>query len=147
MDPMKTGNVQYARRLLSSPGKKDGLYWPAADGEPESPLGPLVANARAQGYRARAGAAPQPYYGYVFHILTAQGKDAPGGPRDYVLNGRMIGGFGLVAAPAARGRSGIMTFIVNQDGVVRQKDLGEKTSTAAAALTAYNPDASWSIVQ
>lgn len=133
---------QYARRILSSEGKQDGLYWPTADDEPESPLGPLVANARAEGY-AKRKTGPEPYHGYLFRVLTKQGKDAPGGAQDYVVNGRMIGGFGLVAAPAAYGNSGVMTFIVNQDGKVFQKDLGPDSGRIAAQMTAYNPDESW----
>lgn len=136
---------QYARRLLSNEGKTDGLYWPTAEGEAESPLGPLVAEARAEGYRKRHGG-PTPYHGYLFRVLTKQGKDAPGGARDYVVGGRMIGGFGLVAAPADYGNSGIMTFIVDQDGNVFQKDLGEDTDEIAADMTTFNPDASWRLV-
>jgi hypothetical protein len=136
--------VQYARKLLSDEGKKGGLYWPTAEGEDESPLGPLVANARAQGYRRAANSsAPAPYHGYVFKILTGQGKEAPGGARDYIVNGRMIGGFGLVAAPAEYGNSGVMTFIVDQDGNVLQKDLGPDSAQIAAAMTEFNPDATW----
>jgi DUF2950 family protein len=137
---------QYAQRLLSSDGKQDGLFWPTAGSEPESPLGPLVAEARAEGYRARADA-PQPYHGYLFRILTSQGKDAAGGPRDYVVGGRMIGGFGLVAAPAQYANSGVMTFIVNQDGVVFEKDIGPDTSDLAASMRNFNPDSSWKKVE
>ena len=134
--------VQYARKLVSSDGKKDGLSWPAAEGEPESPFGPLVAQARAEGYAARSGR-PEPYHGYLFKILTAQGKDAAGGAMDYVVAGRMIGGFGLVAAPAEYGNSGVMTLIVNHDGIVFQKDLGPETSRIAAEMTVFNPDSGW----
>jgi hypothetical protein len=140
--------VQYARKLLSEEGKKDGLYWPTAEGEDESPLGPLVANARAQGYRRAANSsAPAPYHGYVFMILAGQGKEAPGGARDYIVNGRMIGGFGLVAAPAEYGNSGVMTFIVDQDGNVLQKDLGPDSAQIASAMTEFNPDATWTTVK
>lgn len=139
--------VQYARKLLSSEGQKDGLYWPAQDGEIQSPMGPLVANARAQGYRRTAGtSAAPPYHGYVFKILTGQGNHATGGAINYVLNGRMIGGFALVAAPAEYGNSGVMTFIVNQDGVVFEKDFGPDTSRAAATMTVFDPDSTWSKV-
>ncbi len=139
----RDGNgVQYAHKLLSSEGKKDGLFWPTADGEPESPFGPLIAEARAEGYRRKADG-PTPYHGYLFKVLTAQGKDAPGGARDYVIGGRMIGGFGLVAAPAEYGNSGVMTFIVDHDGVVFQKDLGRDTSRIAAAMKRFNPDSTW----
>jgi Protein of unknown function (DUF2950) len=136
--------VQYARKLLSDEGKRDGLYWPTVEGEDESPLGPLVANARAEGYRRAANSnAPAPYHGYVFKILARQGKDAPGGDRDYIVNGRMIGGFGLVAAPAEYGNSGVMTFIVDQDGDVLQKDLGSDSAQITAAMTEFNPDVTW----
>ncbi len=142
----RDGNgVQYAHKLLSSEGRKDGLYWPTAEGEPESPFGPLIAEARAEGYRRKTDG-PTPYHGYLFRVLTAQGKDAQGGPRDYVIGGRMIGGFGLVAAPAEYGNSGVMTFIVDHDGVVFQKDLGEDTSRKAAAMSVFNPDGTWTKV-
>lgn len=137
--------VQYARRLLSSDGKMDGLYWPTAEGEPESPLGPLVAEARAEGYKARQGG-PTPYHGYFFRVLTGQGKDAAGGARDYIVHERMIGGFGLIAVPAEYGNSGVMTFIVNQDGVVYQQDLGPRTGAIASGITTFDPDTSWSQV-
>ncbi len=133
---------QYARRLLSSEGKTDGLYWPTAEGEPESPFGPLVAEARAEGYKRREGG-PTPYHGYLFRILSRQGGDAAGGAQDYVVGGRMIGGFALIATPAEYGNSGVMTFIVNHDGAVFQKDLGPETSRLAANVTAFNPDATW----
>lgn len=134
--------VQYARRLLSSDGKADGLYWPTEEGEPESPLGPLVADARAEGYSARKER-PTPYHGYVFRVLTAQGKDASGGARDFVVGGRMIGGFALVAIPAIYGASGIMTFIVNQDGVVYQRDLGPDTAHIAGRMATFDPHPPW----
>ncbi len=137
--------VQYARRLLSSKGRMDGLYWPTNEGEPESPLGPLVAEARAEGYRpSKSG--PAPYHGYVFRVLAGQGKDARGGARDYIVHNRMIGGFGLMAVPAEYANSGVMTFIVNQDGVVYQKDLGPKTASIASGISSFNPDMSWTEV-
>lgn len=136
---------QYAQRLLSSEGKRDGLYWPAAENEPPSPFGPLIAEAQSVGYRKQADS-PQPYHGYLFRILTSQGKDATGGARDYVVGGRMIGGFGLIATPAEYGNSGVKTFLVNQDGVVFEKDLGPETSSLAAAVTSFNPDAGWTKV-
>lgn len=139
--------AQYARRLLSSDGKKDGLYWPVADGEPDSPLGPLVAEARAEGYKGRGDGQPRPYHGYLFRILTEQGKNASGGVRNYIVGGRMIGGFGLIAAPAEYGSSGVMTFIVNHDGVIFQKDLGADTAAVAARMKVFNPDKSWKIVK
>lgn len=133
---------QYARRLLSREGRRDGLYWPTADGEVESPLGPLVAEARAEGYRRGKGG-PTPYHGYLFRVLTAQGKDAAGGARDYIVHGRMIGGFALIARPAEYGSSGVKTFIVNQDGQVFEKDLGERTSRLADRMTVFNPGEGW----
>jgi hypothetical protein len=134
--------VQYAQRLLSSEGKQDGLYWPTAESAPESPFGPLIAEAHAEGYR-KTSDSPQPYHGYLFRVLTAQGANAAGGERDYVVNGRMLGGFGLIAVPAEYGSSGVKTFIVNQDGVVFEKDLGEETADEAAAIKSFDPDASW----
>lgn len=137
--------VQYARKILSTEGKADGLYWPTAEGESESPFGPLVAEARAEGYVKHSGH-PTPYHGYVFRILTSQGGKAAGGARDYIIDGRMIGGFGLVAAPAEYGNSGVMTFIVNHDGDVYQKDLGSDTARIAAQMKSFNPDSSWTKV-
>jgi hypothetical protein len=133
----------YAQSLRSSPGKQDGLYWEAADGD-ESPLGPLIASATAEGYRVPEGDAPRiPYHGYFFRVLTRQGKHGPGGARNYVLEGEMVGGFALVAWPADHGSSGVMTFLVADQGVVFQKNLGEGTSAAVEAMTAYDPDPSW----
>src|SRR5262249_47250798 len=120
-DPDGDALLQYARKFTSRPGKRDGLYWPTKPGEPPSPLGPLVAGARGEGYSKRS-AAPVPYWGYYYRILTAQGKDAPGGAYSYLAHGQMMGGFALVAYPATYGVSGVMTFMVNQDGVVYEKD-------------------------
>src|SRR5215470_9653299 len=139
----RTGLLEYAQRLESTRGKRDGLYWEAKPGEQESPLGPLVARARAAGYPLPPSGRPAPYHGYFYRILFAQGPEAPGGAYDFVVKGHMIGGFALVAYPAQYGASGIMTFIVSQDGVVYQKDLGPKTVAAANAIKAYNPDATW----
>jgi len=140
------GLREYAAKFLSRPGKKDGLYWPTSASEPPSPLGPLVGRAAAEGYKGKQGT-QAPLHGYYYRLLTAQGKDAPGGARTYMAHGRLIGGFGVVAYPAVYGNSGIMSFIVNQDGVVYQKDLGPDTASAARAITAYNPDATWSAVK
>ena len=137
--------VQYAQRLLSSEGKQDGLYWPTAENAPESPFGPLIAEARAEGYR-KTSDSPQPYHGYLFRVLTAQGKNAADGERDFVVNGRMLGGFGLIAVPAEYGNSGVKTFIVNQDGVVFEKVLGEETAEQAGTIKSFDPDASWAKV-
>ena len=139
---------EYARRFLSDDGKKNGLYWPTAEGEMPSPLGPFVAAAVEQGYSAaapKAGDEPRPYHGYCYHMLTAQGPGAKGGAMDYIVNGRMIGGFAAVAYPADYGNSGIMTFIVNQDGVVYQKDLGDDTEKMAKAMQSFDP-AGWQAV-
>ena len=137
LDPMKTGTPTYARRLLSSPGKKDGLYWEAAPGQPQSPLGPAVAKAQAD------GSAPGGHYGYNFRLLYAQGPAAPGGAQDYVVNGRMIGGFAAVAWPARYGVTGVMTFIVSHSGDVYQRDLGPETAQRAAAMVTFNPEKGW----
>jgi hypothetical protein len=135
---------EYAARFSSSKGRHDGLYWKTRAGEPFSPLGPFVAQATSEGYGRTNPRAP--YHGYYFRLLTAQGENAPGGARSYAVNGGLIGGFALVAYPARYGSSGIKTFIVNHDGVVYEKDLGANTSAAAKAITAYNPDASWTAV-
>jgi hypothetical protein len=139
----RTGLLEYAQRLDSTRGKRDGLYWETKPGEPESPLGPLVARARARGYPLPPRGGPAPYHGYFYRILFAQGAGAPGGAFEFVVKGHMIGGFALVAYPAVYGASGIMTFIVNQDGVVYQKDLGPKTGQVANTINAYNPDSTW----
>jgi len=133
----------YAQRIVSSPGKKDGLYWPSDSND--SPLGQLAADASAEGYKA--GSEPQPYHGYYYRILTQQGASAPGGALNYVVKGKMIGGFALVAYPADYGNSGVMTFIVNHAGTVYQKDLGLKTAAIAKAMKIYNPDSSWQKAQ
>jgi hypothetical protein len=131
----------YAQRIISSPNKKDGLYWPSAAGEPQSPLGEAVATATLRGYRV--GRAPIPFNGYYFKILTQQGPTAPGGELDYIIRGKMIGGFALVAYPAEYGNSGVMTFVVNHDGDVFEKDLGARTPVIASRMTEYNPDRTW----
>jgi DUF2950 family protein len=135
------GLPEYAQKLVSTPGKHDGLYWDAKEGEPPSPLGPLGEQARREGYgKGKGGGA---YHGYRYRILTGQGKDAPGGVYHYVVKGRMIGGFGLVAWPARWGASGVMTFICNHGGVVYEKNLGPQTAAAAEAMTRFNPDSTW----
>lgn len=138
------GLLTYAMKFRSDEGQKNGLYWPTKEGEALSPLGVLVANARAEGYsRKTSGGTPTPYHGYFYRILTTQGPDAPGGAYDYIVNGKMIGGFALVAYPAQYGVSGVMTFIVNHEGVVYQKDLGTDTENTARAMQPYNPDNTW----
>jgi hypothetical protein len=137
----KSGMSVYAQRIISSPGNKDGLYWPAAEGQPDSPLGETIAAATARGYRIGGGRAP--YHGYYYKVLTRQGPTAPGGTLDYVVRGSMIGGFALVAYPAEYGNSGVMTFLVNHKGDVFEKDLGPGTAKIASAMTAFNPDHTW----
>lgn len=132
------GVLAYARKFESRPGARDGLYWATGEGEAPSPLGPLMAQARAAGAKKGEG-----YHGYRYKILTAQGKDAAGGAVDYVLKGRMSGGFALVAWPVKYGETGVMTFIVNHDGVVYEKDLGRGSGQAAANMLRFNPDPSW----
>jgi hypothetical protein len=173
------GVAEYAQRFMSSPGRRDGLYWDTAEGEKPSPLGVLVASARAEGYGTngqsdeqssvdlqhinlvnvrqvdqshdRNGSSPMrsrnPYHGYYFKILTRQGPLAGGGPYDYVINGNMIAGFALVAFPDKWGSSGVMTFVVNQQGRVYQTNLGPETASIAGAIDEYNPDSSWTLVQ
>jgi hypothetical protein len=143
----QSGTAEYAQHLLSTPGKKDGLYWPTAEGEPESPLGPLVADAHAAGYRRGTKEGSTPYRGYFFKVLTSQGPNAPGGAADYIVNGEMIGGFGLIAWPARYGDSGVMTFIVNHEGVVYQKDFGPQTAKRAAAIGSFDPGPGWQKAQ
>ncbi len=139
---------QYARRLMSREGQKDGLYWPAGDDEEQSPMGPLVAKAQAEGYRASSkDATPPSYHGYVYRLLYAQGRQAADGARDYIVNDRMIGGFALIASPAAYGNSGVMTFIVNQDGDVYEQDLGLRTESVAAGIKLFDPDSNWRKVE
>lgn len=138
------GVAEYAQKMTSTPGQQDGLFWEAQPGEADSPLGPLMAEAQAQGYVL--GGKPQqptPFHGYYFHILTRQGPAAPGGKYDYIINGNMIAGFGLVAFPASYGASGVMSFIVNHQGKIYQKDLGPKTAEIAKAIKEFNPDTSW----
>ena len=151
-DTSKDGLAVYAQRFISTPGERDGLYWEVPPGGTPSPLGSLVAEARAEGYtpgEAKAGEAAKrsPYHGYFFKILKAQGPHAPGAAFDYVINGNMIAGFALIAYPARWGSSGVMTFIVNQQGRVYEKNLGPQTAELAAAITAYDPDPTWKLVE
>jgi hypothetical protein len=138
----------FAQRIASSPGKQDGLYWPAARGQKRSPLGDLVAQAAAEGRALNtAPSAPQPFHGYAFKILTGQGAGAAGGAKSYLMSGEMTAGFALVAWPVQYDATGVMTFVVNQDGVVYQKDLGPSTAATASAMTVYDPDAGWEVAQ
>ncbi len=138
------GVSEYAQKLQSSPGKFDGLYWEADNGQPQSPLGPLFAEAKAEGYKLKgATGKPVPYHGYYYRILTRQGRNVPGGKYDYIINGNMIAGFGLVAFPAQYGSSGIMTFVTNHQGKTFQKNLGPKTDQIAKTMKEFNPDSKW----
>jgi Protein of unknown function (DUF2950) len=134
---------EYAQKFISDSGKKNGLYWKTSEGEKPSPLGPLVVQAKEKGYKKEHADVPVPYNGYYYRILKAQGKHASDGAHDYMVHGRMIGGFAVVAYPATYGNSGVMTFIVNYDGVVYQKNLGKNTEKAAKAMKIYDPDTSW----
>lgn len=136
----------FAQKVRSSEGKQDGLYWPTKAGEKRSPLGDLAAQAEAEGYTPAKASEIKPFRGYFYRILTKQGKDAPGGAKDYIVNGQMTGGFALIAFPAEYGNSGIMSFIVNKDGVVLERDLGPDTLKIAGAVAEYNPDKEWGIV-
>ena len=144
--PRSQGIPAFARRILSTPGQRDGLYWEAAPGQPESPLGPLVAEA-SPGYSRTPGTSPQPYHGYYFRIVEGQGPSAPGGATEYVLNGRMVGGFGVIAWPARYNVSGIMTFIVSHHGVVYQANLGPNTDALARGIRVYDPGPDWQPVE
>jgi len=136
-------HTEYAQKIFSDEGQHNGLYWKVAEGEPSSPIGPLVASAVAQGYAESRDGAPTPYRGYYYHILARQGKNAPGGGKSYIVNGKMTGGFAFVAYPAEYRSSGVMTFIAGVDGVVYQKDLGKNTEVLAKGMKEYNPDSGW----
>lgn len=139
--------LEFAQRLVSSEGRRDGLYWPPMKGEELSPFGPLAAYAQAEGYKGSTAEKVEPFHGYFLKILTRQGKHAPGGKHDYLINGNMVAGFALVAWPAQWQESGVMTFIVNHQGRVFQKNLGAKTSDIASRMKAYDPDDTWSPVR
>jgi hypothetical protein len=137
---------EFAVKFISDAGKQNGLYWESPEGQPKSPLGPLAAFATNEGYSLKPDS-HVPFHGYYFHILTRQGANVPGGPKDYVVDGKMTGGFAFVAYPAEYRNSGVMTFIINQDGMLLQKDLGSSTTQAAAAMTEFDPDPSWTPAQ
>jgi hypothetical protein len=144
LNPQKDKLLHYAQNFNSSQGKRDGLYFPTKAGEKPSPLGSLVADARAEGYSAQGASGKRiPYHGYYYRILKSQGPDAPGGAYDYVAQGRMIGGHALIAWPASYGNSGVMTFLVNHDGAVYEKDLGPDTAATAQKIVRFNPDKNW----
>jgi hypothetical protein len=140
-------NREYAQQTFSDEGQHNGLYWKVAEGEPQSPIGPLVAAANAEGYSKGKAGPPTPYHGYLFHVLTTQGKDAPGGAKNYIVNGKMTEGFGFVAYPAVYRSSGVMTFIVGKDGTLYQKDLGQQTEALGKVMKEYNPNSSWQKVE
>jgi hypothetical protein len=139
-------NKEYAVKFKSSPGKKDGLYWPSSENGPASPFGPLVAEAHAEGYGNSQRGGPHSFHGYYFRILARQGKAAPGGKMNYMSRGQLTGGYALVAYPEHWDQSGIMTFIINQDGKIYQRNLGEKTSRVAGTMKEYNPNSEWALV-
>ncbi len=134
---------EFARKILSDSGKHNGLYWETAEGQPESPIGPLVAKATAAGYKEDTGGNPIPFHGYYYKVLTQQGRNAPGGARNYLLDGKMTRGFAFLAYPAEYRASGVVTFMINHDGVIVQKDLGPDTAKVASAISEYNPDKTW----
>jgi len=136
----------YAQKFVSDEGKQNGLYWPVAEGDSGSPLGPLAEFAASEGY-SNASQESQPYHGYYFRMLTSQGPQAHGGAKNYIVNGNMTGGFAILAYPAEYGTSGVTSFLVNQDGIVLQKDLGDDTAAIARAITSFNPDSTWTAVE
>jgi hypothetical protein len=142
-DPDKSGLLHYAQRIVSAKGQRDGLYFETKDGEPESPLGSLFASAKAAGYLKGQPGKPAPYHGYYYRVLKAQGPHASGGAYDYLARGKLMGGFALVVYLATWGSSGVMTFVVNHDGVVFEKDLGPKSAALAQAMTKFDPDETW----
>jgi len=143
----KDGVPNYTPRIVSTPNKRDGLYWTATPNEPASPLGPFMAAAADEGYTPQHSMVQTPYHGYFYRILGAQGKNAPGGEYQYTIRGKMIGGFAVIAYPARYGASGIKTFIVNHEGVVLEKDMGKDTANVAANMKSYDPDATWNEVE
>jgi hypothetical protein len=150
LDPLGKGARGYARRFISSPGKHDGLYWPTTESEPQSPLGTLVAGAATAGYRPTSEggeSSKNPYHGYYFRMLTGQGPHAPGGAYSYLVNGRMIGGFAVIAWPAKYGVSGYKTFMINQDQTVYQSDLGPNTADEVQEIETFDPDEDWTKVE
>jgi hypothetical protein len=151
-DHDRDGFFEYAQKFMSDPGQKNGLFWETREGEKPSPLGPAIARATKEGYKKMpkdllAIGAPRPYHGYYYKILKAQGKNTPGGAYDYIANGKMIGGFALVAYPAKYGHSGIMTFIVHMDGIVYEKNLGKNSAKIAEAFKRFDPDKTWKITE
>lgn len=146
-DRLGDGIREYAQRVASTEGKHDGTYWKDAESDEQSPTGPFIATAEAQGYGAASAEGIVPFHGYFFKILTRQGWNAPGGPAEYIIKGHMTRGYALVAFPARYGDSGVMTFLVNQHGIVFEKNLSTRTTVIAGQMTDYNPDPSWEMAQ
>jgi hypothetical protein len=147
LQKQSSGEARFAQKILSDPGKKNGLYWPTSGAEPESPIGPLIAGASAEGYKRDPSGRPAPFHGYYYKVLTGQGADAPGGAQDYVVDGKMTRGFALLAYPAEYRDSGVMTFMIDKQGVMVEKDLGPDTEKISPTITSFNPDSSWSELQ
>jgi hypothetical protein len=147
LQKQSSGEARFAQKILSDPDKKNGLYWPTSGAEPESPIGPLIADASAEGYKRDPSGRPAPFHGYYYKVLTSQGADAPGGAQDYVVDGKMTRGFAFLAYPAEYRDSGVMTFMIDKQGVIVEKDLGPDTEKIAPTITSFNPDSSWSELQ
>jgi hypothetical protein len=147
LQKQSSGEARFAQKILSDPDKKNGLYWPTSGAEPESPIGPLIAGASAEGYKRDPSGRPAPFHGYYYKVLTGQGADAPGGAQDYVVDGKMTRGFAFLAYPAEYRDSGVMTFMIDKQGVMVEKDLGPDTEKIAPTITSFNPDSSWSELQ
>jgi hypothetical protein len=140
----KNSQQQFAQKILSDDGQKNGLYWPTSGDEPESPIGPLIADATAEGYKRDPSGKPSPFHGYYYKVPSSQGSAAPGGAQDYIVPGKMTRGFAFLAYPAEYHDSGMMTFMINKDGVLVEKDLGPDTEKIAPGISAFNPDSTWS---
>ena len=144
LQKQSSGQPSFAEKILSDSDKRNGLYWPTNGAEPESPIGPLIADAAEQGYKRNQGGQPAPFHGYYYKVLTSQGADAPGGAQNYVVDGKMTRGFAFLAYPAEYRDSGVMTFMIDESGVIVEKDLGPDTEKTAQSITAFNPDSTWS---
>ena len=144
LQKQSSGEACFAQKILSDPYKRNGLYWPTSGAEPESPIGPLIADASAAGYKRNASGAPTPFHGYYYKVLTGQGADAPGGAQKYIVDGKMTDGFAFLAYPAEYRDSGVMTFMIDRQGIIVEKDLGPDTEKLAPKITSFNPDSTWS---
>jgi hypothetical protein len=147
LQKQSSGEGRFAEKILSDPDKKNGLYWPTSGAEPESPIGPLIAGASAEGYKRDPSGRPAPFHGYYYKVLTGQGSDAPGGAQKYVVDGKMTRGFAFLAYPAEYRDSGVMTFMIDKEGVIVEKDLGPGTEKIAPTIASFNPDSTWSELQ